>query len=90
MSRTQALALLIAALLVVGSSIGVAFASYESRKLFVELEGLRDRRDSLETEWGQLQLEQSTLAAHGRVERLASERLHMRQPRPDEVVVISP
>jgi cell division protein FtsL len=90
MTRTAVRSLLAAAVLVVGSAIGVVYAKYESRKLFVELEGLRDHRDALETEWGRLQLEQSTLAAHGRVERLASDRLNMRQPRPDEVVVIAP
>ncbi|MGD2084208.1 MAG: cell division protein FtsL [Chromatiales bacterium] len=90
MTRAKVLTVLVAAVLVVGSAVGVAFAKYETRKLFVELEGLRDGRDALETEWGQLQLEQSTLAAHGRVERLASDRLSMRQPRPEEVVVISP
>ena len=90
MSRARALWVAALSALVVLSAIGVVYAKYDSRRLFVELESLRERRDALETEWGQLQLEQSTLAAHGRVERMASDRLDMRQPRPDEVVVIAP
>ncbi len=85
-----ALALAVLALLVLTSAVGVVYAKYLSRKLFVELDGLREQRDAQDTEWGQLQLEQSTLGAHGRVERLAVERLGMRQPRPDEVFVLVP
>ncbi|MFM1891590.1 MAG: Cell division protein FtsL, partial [Pseudomonadota bacterium] len=39
-------------------------------------------------EWGQLQLELGAWGTHGRVEKLARNRLSMRQPRPAEVVVI--
>ena len=90
MSRSRMLTALVMALLVLGSAIAVVYAEYASRRLFVELEALRARRDALEVEWGRLQLEQSTLGAHGRVERLARDRLDMRQPRPEEVVVIFP
>jgi cell division protein FtsL len=90
MSRGRAFALAVLALVVLTSAIGVVYAKYLSRKLFVELDGLRDQRDALDVEWGQLQLEESTLGAHGRVERLAAERLGMRQPRPDEVFVLAP
>jgi cell division protein FtsL len=90
MSRGRALALLVLALLVLTSAVGVVYAKYLSRKLFVELDELREQRDAQDVEWGQLQLEQSTLGAHGRIERLAVERLGMRQPRPDEVFVLAP
>jgi len=90
MSRGRALALLVLALLVLTSAVGVVYAKYLSRKLFVGLDELREQRDAQDVEWGQLQLEQSTLGAHGRIERLAVERLGMRQPRPDEVFVLAP
>jgi len=41
-------------------------------------------------EWGQLQLEQSTWAAHGRVEKLARERLGLSAPVQGQMVVLEP
>jgi len=48
------------------------------------------RRDNLEIEWGQLQLEQSAWSTHAFVERVASTRLHMATPPPKEIEIISP
>ncbi len=42
----------------------------------------------LEVEWGQLQLEQSTWAAHARIEKIARERLGMKVPAPGQVVSV--
>jgi cell division protein FtsL len=42
----------------------------------------------LEVEWGQLQLEQSTVAAHVRVEKLARDRLGMKAPAPGQIIAI--
>lgn len=64
-------------LAVVVSSIAVIYTKHEGRKLFVELQALADERDAMDVEWGQLQLEQSTLTMHGQVERAARERLGM-------------
>jgi cell division protein FtsL len=56
----------------------------------VQLETLNARRDNLEIEWGQLQLEQSAWSTHAFVERVASTRLHMAMPPPKEIEIISP
>ncbi len=77
-------------LAVVISATGVVYAKYASRKQFVELESLRTKRDAVDVEWGKLQLEQSTWATHGRVERIAREKLNMRIPLVGEVKVIRP
>ena len=42
----------------------------------------------LETEHGQLQIEQGTLAAHARIAALAETRLHMKTPARDGIIVI--
>ncbi|MEJ2179542.1 MAG: cell division protein FtsL, partial [Gammaproteobacteria bacterium] len=42
------------------------------------------------TEWGQLQLEQATWAAHGRVEKIASKQLEMVIPPTGSVSIIKP
>ena len=75
---------------VLGSAAGAVYLKHRSRELFVELEKLHQRRDNLEIEWGQLQLEQSAWSTHAFVERVASQRLHMGTPRPQDIQVIAP
>lgn len=82
------LALLLA--VVLGSAVGVVYSKHQSRKYFVELQKINQERDELNVEWGRLQLEQSTWATHGRIERSARETLHMALPKADETVVIQP
>jgi len=91
MSRRWMIALLpVLWVAVLGSAIAVVRARHESRALFVQLERLSAERDRLNIEWGQLQLEQSAWSNHGFVERVASERLHMTLPRPEEVRIVAP
>ncbi|HEY9199578.1 MAG TPA: cell division protein FtsL [Gammaproteobacteria bacterium] len=77
-------------LAVIVSALGVVYAKHQSRKLFVALQGLEAERDEMNIEWGQLQLEQSTWATHGRVEELAREQLKMTTPAQDAVVIVWP
>jgi len=70
------------------SAVGVVYAKYRSRTLFVELQDMKRTQDGMDVEWGQLQLEQSTWAAHGRIESIARKRLGMVLPQPQQVVVI--
>ena len=72
------------------TAIGVMFTKHEARDLFIELQGLNGERDALEIEWGQLKLEQSAWATHGRVEQTARVDLRMVIPRPDEVRIVKP
>ena len=64
----------------VASALGVVASQHQARKLFSELEREQNRAHGLEVEWDQLQLEQSTWAAHARVEKIARERIGMRPP----------
>jgi cell division protein FtsL len=75
---------------VLGSSAGAIWCKHRARELFVQLEALDARRDNLEIEWGQLQLEQSAWATHAFVERVASTRLHMAMPPPKDIEIVSP
>lgn len=77
-------------LAVLASALGVVHARHAARTLFVELERRAAERDRLNIEWGQLQLEQSAWSNHGFVEQVASERLQMTLPRPDEVRIVAP
>ena len=80
--------LVILLVLVVITSVGVVYAKHQGRKLFVELQALREARDSMDIEWGQLQLEQSTLTTQGQVERAARERLGMVNINTDSMVIV--
>ncbi len=73
-----------------GSAAGAIYCKHRARALFVELETLNARRDNLEIEWGQLQLEQSAWSTHAFVERVASAKLHMAMPPPKEIEIIAP
>jgi cell division protein FtsL len=75
---------------VLGSSLGVVYAKQEARSRFNELQQLVRKRDDLDIEWGQLQLEQSTWATHGRVERLAHDELHMVIPQASDLRIVQP
>ncbi len=75
---------------VLSTAVGVVFSTHQSRKLFVELQSLRAERDELNIEWGRLQIEQSTLGTHGRIEKLAREQLQMRLPAPGSAVIVQP
>ena len=73
-----------------GSAAGAIWCKHRAREMFVELESLNARRDNLEIEWGQLQLEQSAWSTHAFVERVASTKLRMATPPPKEIEIISP
>lgn len=72
------------------SAAGAIYCKHRERELFVELERLNARRDNLEIEWGQLQLEQSAWSTHAFVERVASTKLRMAMPPPKQIQVTSP
>jgi len=73
-----------------GSAASAVYIKHRSREMFVELERLDTRRDNLQIEWGQLQLEQSAWSTHAFVERVASAKLHMGMPPPKEIEIIAP
>ena len=77
-------------LLVVLSALAVVYSKHQSRKLFVELNSLQKTRDAMEVEWGQLQLEQSTWATSGRIEKLARQRLQMTQMEYEKIIIVKP
>lgn len=75
------LAVFVAAMLVVEMR-------HRNRLRFVELQTLQAERDALDTEWGQLLLEQGAWSEHRRVEDLARAQLGMLTPRTEQVTVI--
>ncbi len=87
--KTQPLLMLmVLAIVCVISAMALVYTKHESRDLFVELEQLTRERDELNIEWGQLQIEQSTWATHGRIERVALEELALTRPKSTEIYLI--
>jgi cell division protein FtsL len=74
--------------IVLASALGAVASQHKARKSFTEIEREQERMRQLEVEWGQLQLEQSTWAAHARIEKVARERLHMKPPAPGQVIAV--
>jgi cell division protein FtsL len=73
---------------VLASALGAVASQHKARKLFRDLENEQERTRQLEVEWGQLQLEQSTWAAHVRIEKIARDRLHMKAPAAGQVLAV--
>ena len=79
--------LLLLAVLVV-CALSLVTSRHQARKLFVLLEREQAMARGYETEFGQLQLEQSTWAMPVRVEKIAREQLRMQIPGPGRIEVV--
>jgi cell division protein FtsL len=84
------LAMLVLALLVVGSAQMVVYSSFKARSLVNQFHQLEQRHDALQIAWSQLLLEQSSWAAHSRIETMVREQLDMQVPAPQQIRMIKP
>ncbi len=86
MTRVNVLLLIV----VVLCALSLVTSQYEARRLTVALERAQADARAFETEYGQLQIEQSTWGMPARIEKIAREQLKMQLPTPSrtEVVVI--
>jgi cell division protein FtsL len=89
-ARLMTIVLPVLWLAVLGSAMQVIYARHKARDLFVHLEKLNAERDSLEMEWGRLQLEQSYWSSHAFVERVANAKLQMNLPQTRDVRIVRP
>ena len=88
MKRSHMLAVGFLVAAVVCSGVAVVHAKNASRALFVDLQQVRLQKDHADMEWGRLQLELATRGALGRVMDIAGERLQMRAPEAEQIVVV--
>jgi cell division protein FtsL len=84
----ELLAALALAASVVASGVWVVKAKHEARQRFAELQELKREEDRLQIDWGRLQIEQSMLATHPRIEALARERLELAAPSEAQVLIV--
>ncbi|MDX1593621.1 MAG: cell division protein FtsL [Gammaproteobacteria bacterium] len=78
------------ALVALATALGVVQAKHASRVEFNRLQSLHAERDAMDIEWGRLQLEQSTLAQHARIEEAAHRELGMVLPARPHLLRIGP
>ena len=70
---------------VVLCALSVVTSQHKARKLYIELQKEKELAQQMDVEWGQLQLEQSTLATPARVEDVAAKKLQMQLPKNGQV-----
>jgi cell division protein FtsL len=70
-------------------AMGLVTSQHKARKLFIELQQHKEVSKSLDTEWSQLQLEQSTWAMHSRLEQVAKDMLHMHVPETKNIHIVT-
>ncbi len=73
---------LVLLLAVLVSAVYLVSVQYESRRVFTELDRARSEAKRLESEFERLQVEKRGQATPARVEKLAREKLQMRQASP--------
>lgn len=81
--------LVVLTIAVVSSALMVIDLRHRNRQLFAELQTLTRERDALNTEWGQLLLEQGAWSEHRRIESIARSQLAMGLPSADQLVVVA-
>lgn len=86
--RNISLSLLLLTLL--SSALFIIYFKYESRLLFIELQKKERDLDAYEVEWGQLQLELTTLTEQNRIEHFANEQLKLVMPLRESIIYLKP
>ena len=76
-------------LVLVVCALGLVTSQHKARKLFSDLDRGQQRERQLDVVYGQLQLEASTWGLHGRVSKIAVEKLGMHVPDPRHVIVVT-
>lgn len=72
------------------SALQLVLVRYENRMLFIELQTIQQQRDVLNISYGQLQLEHSSLTQYKRIETIASQKLDMIIPTPNDIIIAFP
>lgn len=73
-------------LITFAAAVELVLSRHHSRRLFVELQSLRQAKQGLDQEWGQLLLEQATWGAEIRVEQIATEKFGMLVPSQNQIM----
>jgi cell division protein FtsL len=89
-SRLESIGLIVLLVVLMVSALAVIYCKNTSRSIFIEIERHEQALDQYEVEWGQMQLELSTLAEQNRVEAIAKQRLKLVLPPRENIIYIKP
>ena len=70
------------------SALAVVYVTNLHRITFTQLQVVEQQTNELQLQWGQLLLEQASLATPARVQQLAGEKLHMVLPANKQTVIL--
>ena len=71
------------------SGMSVVYLTHKNRQVFNEIQQLRSEANSLDVQWGQLLIEQSTFGLEGRIEQKAIEQLQLIVPASEQLIVVN-
>lgn len=80
--------ILLLAVSVFVSGFAVIYAKDWQRRLYIQTQNVTAQSNQLQTEWGKLLLEQSTLSMQARVETIATNKLNMVVPTAKQIVMV--
>jgi cell division protein FtsL len=86
--KSFSLSILLAVLLF--SALSIIYFKYETRLLFIDLQKKERDLDAYEVEWGQLQLELTTLTEQNRIEQFANKQLKLVMPLHESIIYLKP
>ena len=89
-NRAESIVLIVLLVVLMASALAVIYSKNTSRSIFIEIERHQRALDQYEVEWGQMQLELSTLAEQNRVEAIAKQRLKLIMPPRENIIYIKP
>lgn len=89
-NRKESLGIIALLTVLMMSALAVIYCKNYSRSIFIEIERHERALDQYEVEWGQMQLELSTLAEQNRVEAIARDRLKLVMPPRESIIYIKP
>ncbi len=72
------------------TALAVIISKYHSRLVFIEIQKQEKMLDNYEVEWGQLQLELTTLTEENRIESVAKKQLKLRMPQREKIIYLKP
>lgn len=82
------LSILLLIVCLVISSLGVIYTAHETRATYAKLQDLQETRDSIDSRYEKLLLEQSAWDGYSRIDQIAHKQLKMSAPNPEDIVVV--
>ena len=90
MGRFTTISAIVLLFVLLGSAFTVIYNKYYSRLLFIEMGKQERALEQCAVEWGQMQLELTTLADQNRVEQIAVQDLRLVMPLREKTIYIKP